>query len=35
MTSVPRASIAKSIGRRETSELHTVDDALRRWLALS
>lgn len=34
IVSVPRASIAKSIGRCETGELHTVDDALRRWLAL-
>lgn len=32
--SVPRSSIAKTIGRCEGAELHTVDDALRLWLAL-
>lgn len=32
--SVPRSSIAKTIGRCESGELHTVDDALRAWLAL-
>jgi mRNA interferase MazF len=32
--SVPRASIAKTIGRCETTELATVDDALRRWLTI-
>lgn len=32
--SVPRSSIAKEIGRCEIGELDTVDDALRRWLAL-
>jgi mRNA interferase MazF len=32
--SVPRSSIAKGIGRCESGELSTVDDALRRWLAL-
>lgn len=32
--SVPRSSIAKGIGRCGIDELHTVDDALRRWLAL-
>jgi mRNA interferase MazF len=34
VVSVPRSSIAKAIGRCEDLELHTVDDALRRWLAL-
>lgn len=34
VVSVPRLSISKAIGRCETNELHTVDDALRRWLAL-
>jgi mRNA interferase MazF len=34
VVSVPRSSIGKPIGRCETVELHTVDDALRRWLAL-
>lgn len=33
--SVPRSSIAKAIGRCESGELSTVDDALRRWLALT
>jgi mRNA interferase MazF len=32
--SVPRAAIAKCIGRCESGELGTVDDALRRWLAV-
>ena len=34
VVSVPRSSIAKGIGRCESGELITVDDALRRWLAL-
>jgi mRNA interferase MazF len=34
VVSVPRSSIAKGIGRCESGELLTVDDALRRWLAL-
>lgn len=34
VVSVPRSSIAKSIGRCEFGELQTVDDALRLWLAL-
>jgi mRNA interferase MazF len=35
VVSVPRASLAKSIGRCDSDELHTVDDALRRWLAIA
>jgi len=35
VVSVPRSSIAKGIGRCDTTELDTVDDALRRWLALT
>ena len=34
VVSVPRLSVAKSIGRCDTTELDTVDDALRRWLAV-
>jgi mRNA interferase MazF len=34
VVSVPRSSIAKTMGHCDTTELHTVDDALRRWLAL-
>jgi mRNA interferase MazF len=34
VVSVPRSSIAKGIGRCEIGEISTVDDALRRWLAL-
>ena len=34
VVSVPRSSIAKTMGHCDTNELHTVDDALRRWLAL-
>jgi mRNA interferase MazF len=34
VVAVPRPSIAKSLGRCELAELHAVDDALRRWLAL-
>ena len=32
--SVPRTSIAKGIGRCDSGEISTVEDALRRWLAL-
>ena len=34
VVSVPRSSIAKTLGQCDVTELHTVDDALRRWLAL-
>jgi mRNA interferase MazF len=34
VVSVPRSSIAKTVGRCDLSELELVDDALRRWLAL-
>lgn len=34
IVSVPRASIAKVIGRCDGDELEAVDGALRRWLAL-
>ena|ERR1700733_13775635 len=34
LVSVPRSSIAKPIGRCDSEELLTVDQALRRWLAL-
>lgn len=33
--SVPRTSIAKGIGRCDSEEISTVEDALRRWLALA
>ena len=32
--SVPRLSIARTIGRCEASELRAIDDALRNWLDL-
>lgn len=32
--SVPRSSIAKGIGQCNADELSTIEDALRRWLAL-
>ncbi len=34
VVSVPRSSIAKTVGRCDAGELDAVDDALRRWLAL-
>ena len=34
IVSVPRASIDRRIGTCNDAELHVVDDALRRWLAL-
>ena len=34
IVSVPRPSIAKAVGRCTADELHTVSDALRRWLAV-
>lgn len=34
VVSVPRASIAKRIGRCDAAEVQSVDDALRRWLSL-
>lgn len=35
IVSVPREAITRSIGQCNTAELLAVDDALRRWLALS
>lgn len=32
VVSVPRASIAKSVGRCDEGELLAIDDALRVWL---
>ena len=34
VVSVPRSAIGKRIGRCDPDELQTLDDALRRWLAL-
>lgn len=34
VVSVPRASIAKSVGRCDEGELLAIDDALRAWLDL-
>lgn len=34
IVSVPRAAIAKRIGRCDASELQLVDEALRGWLAI-
>ena len=34
VVSVPRSSIAKTVGRCEASELRTVEDSLRFWFAL-
>jgi mRNA interferase MazF len=34
IVSVPLPSIGNTVGRCTTDELHTVSDALRRWLAL-
>ncbi len=34
VVSVPRASIVRRIGACNDAELHVIDDALRRWLAL-
>jgi hypothetical protein len=34
VVSVPRASIDRRIGMCNDAELHVIDDALRRWLAL-
>lgn len=34
VVSVPRSSIATTIGRCDSEELNAVDDALRRWLHL-
>jgi mRNA interferase MazF len=34
VVSVPRPSIARTIGRCDPAELQLVDDALRRWLEL-
>ena len=35
VVSVPREAIAQTVGRCAIPEMHAVDDALRRWLALS
>ena len=35
IVSVPRAAIARHLGRCDETELRAAEDALRRWLALS